>query len=477
MNFKSRIFLVCFSVAAFGFSGCNDKFEEYTKVTDATLNSNLYQKIQANQNLSRFAEFLKQTGYDQEIASSKKYTVWAPTNQALEHLDPAIVNDEAKLKEFVGYHIVHQSYFTNSPKPELRLKTLNGKYLKFSNATVEDAAILEANQYVGNGVLHIVDKALIPKLNVWDYVMSISGKQRDYMQGLKYTVFDPTKAEQIGVDPDTGKPKYREGTGEIEKNFLFDKTGNLANEDQEYTFILLTDAAIEAEREKIRPFTKGATPEEEEKLASVYAIKDLAFKGLYTPENLPAYLTSEDGVKIPIDRNAIISHHFTSNGIVYVMSAADVSLAEKILPVRVEGEHPAGFSRTDKSGNIAYRLRRNPETQELFNDIYVFNHKVNQFHVRYQLPNMYSGTYKVYWVAPNDVQSIAFKQRFAVNDPKSTQFSETDVPLKNFEEVYVGEFTVDKLSDLNIYIVGADNGVDGQNSISLDYFKLVPQLP
>jgi uncharacterized surface protein with fasciclin (FAS1) repeats len=477
MNVSLKLLSGLIAILALTLTGCKDEWEKHTAITDPEMSLTLLEKIQQNPDLSKFNEYLVQTRYDKVLLSSRKYTVWAPTNQALQALDAAIVNDTAMLRQFVGNHIVNQAYFTNMPSPELRLKSLNGKYVKFYRDKLEDAAIVGPNQFVSNGVVHVISKPLVPKPNVWDYIQAANYKMKDYILGLNYTVLDPASAEQSGVDPLTGKPIFKPGTGLVLKNHLFEKAGHLANEDQEYTFILLADAALEAEKNKLKPYTQAATTDSTDKLASLYVIKDLVFKGLYTPENLPGMLTSQDGVKVPIDKNAIISYAYTSNGIVYVMRAAEVALADKILPVRVEGEAPAAFSRTDKSGNISYRLRKNPETGALFNDIYIFNHKVPRFHVQYDLPKIYSAKYKVYWSAPNDVQTLSFKQRFAVNDPASTQFPETEVKLDVYEEVYVGEFTVSELSDLKVYIVGANNGVDQTNSINLDYFKLVPQLP
>jgi len=152
------------------------------------------------------------------------------------------------------------------------------------------------------------------------------------------------------------------------------------------------------------------------------------------------------------------------------------------MTIKREGELPDGFSRTDKSGNISYRLRRAPEDPEtnrpsyLFNDIYIFNHKVPLFHVRYNFKNVYKGKYKVYWVAPNDVQTVTFKQRVAFNNPYGS-YLEKVVPLKDYKEVEVGEYTVDEYGDLAVYIISDNNGTDGTNSINIDYFKLVPQLP
>jgi hypothetical protein len=206
-------------------------------------------------------------------------------------------------------------------------------------------------------------------------------------------------------------------------------------------------------------------------------MKDLVFKTKYTIDNLPAEVVSEDGVVVPIDKSGIQETYHTSNGTVFVMNKMNVPLKNKIRSVRQEGENPTGFSRTDKSGNIAYRQRRNPLTQQLFNDIYIFNHKIPLFHARYKVNDIYSTKYKVYWVAPNDVQTVVFKQRFAISDPASTVFPETQVNLKNFAEVYVGEYTFNSVGDFNAFVIAADNGGDGLNSISLDYFRLEPQLP
>ncbi|MDT3402125.1 fasciclin domain-containing protein [Mucilaginibacter terrae] len=456
--------------------GCN-KYADETDVKDAALKQTLAQLIKETPTLSRFNELLIKTGYDKVLEGSKMYTVWAPDNQTLQTLDAAVVNDADRLKQFVGNHIVNLNYYTNTPNPTLRIKTLNGKYIKFTATQFEDAGLTSANKYVSNGVLHTINKVVMPKQNVWEYVSSTTYKEKTYINSLDYQAIDSSKATQIGLDPVTGKPIYQPGTGLVTKNYLYDRVGDLRNEDQEYTFILLTDAAVDAERTKIRPYVQGANTDETDRLSSLHVIKDLVIKGSYAQADLPATLVSADGVTVPIDKTAIIESRATSNGMVYVMSAANVKLIDKIRPIKREGEQPSGFSRTDKSGNIAYRLRLNPNTNQQFNDIYIFNHKIPLFNVRYNLPELYTVPYKVYWVAPNDVQTLTFKQRFAVNDPQSTSFAETDVPLKNYNQVFVGDYTPAKFGGITAYVVAANNGVDGTNSINIDYFVLVPQLP
>lgn len=452
-------------------TGCR-KWDDHISISDPSLKENLYQKMQAMTELSKFNELLVKTGYDTVLSSAKLFTVWAPDNQALASLDPAVVNDNNRLRLFVANHIGFEEVYSTAAA---RVKTLNGKFINISGTGVEGATISKANQVAGNGVLHIINKMIVPKPNVWEYVNSTSYKQKDYMLSLNYQAIDSSKAEVIGVDANTGKPIFKPGTGLVQKNHLFEKSGNLENEEKLYTFILLTDAALEAERTKMKPFTKARTADSTEMLASLQVIKDFVFEGVYTLAQMPDTLVSAEGVKVGFDKSAVKETISTSNGIVYVMDRAAVRIQDKVMTIRREGEQPTGFSQNDKSGNISYRFRKNPNTGELFNDLYIFNHKIPLFHVKYSLKNVYSGKYKIYWVAPNDVQTLTFRQRLAINDFNSTLFPETNVPLKNYAEVEIGEYTVNEFGNLDLYVIAANNGVDGTNSINIDYIKLVPQ--
>lgn len=457
-------------------AGCN-KYNKLTEPNQTILGKTLDQVIRETSSLSKFNEYLVKTGYDKVLATSKMYTVWAPDNQALALLDPAIVQTDSLLKQFVGGLIANQAYYTNMPSPQLRVKTLNGKYVFFTQTQLEDAAITTANQYVGNGVLHVINKVVLPKQNVYEYLNTTTSKEKDYVNSLFYTYQDSTLAVKTGLDPQTGKPIYQPGTGMVTKNYLFNRVGDLRNEDQQYTFIQLTDAPLESERTKIRPYVQSSTTAQTDLLSSLHVIKDLVIKGVYTVANMPDTLLSADSVKVPVDKTAILETHIVSNGIVYVMNKLSVPLKNKIRTYKREGEAPDGFSRSDKSGNIAYRYRLNPITNVQYRDIYISNHKVPLFNVLYRIPELYNVPYKVMWVAPNDTQTLTFKQRFAVNDPLSTAFPETQVDLKNYNLVTVGTYTPTAFGGINAYVVAANNGVDQTNSINLDYFILVPQLP
>lgn len=472
----TKIFVLLVSLQCI-MAGCKDPWNDHSELNEPLLGKNLLEVIGKDPDLSRFKELLARTGYDKTLASSYKFTIWAPQNSALEQLDESVLNDTARLKQFVGNYIVSQPYSTKiSDTVTLRLKTLNGKYVKFGAKKLEGIALVRQDLFAGNGILHVLNGIVYPKQNILEYMNNTSFKQKDYIKSLEYDAIDSARAEQIGVDPVTSKPIYKPGTGIIKKNYLFDKTGGLADEGQEYTVILLQDDAIDAELAKFQPYTGGDHP----LVDNAYTVlKDLVFRKAIDIDTLKsAELISDDGVRVPFRKDAVLEKIKTSNGFIYRMSSAPVALADKIMPVRREGETPDGFSRTDKAGNIALRLRRAPlsEGAYLYNDIYVFNHKVPLFHVKYNFHKVYKGKYKIYWVAPNDSQEQAFKQRIAFNNFNGDYLEKT-VPLKDYSEVEVGEYTVDKYGDLTVYIIADNNGTDGINSINLDYFKLVPVLP
>jgi uncharacterized surface protein with fasciclin (FAS1) repeats len=453
-------------------------------------------QINKNPDLSTFSSYLVKTGLDKVVASSKNFTIWAPTNLALANLDPAIVNDTAQLKKYVSYHISNQSYLTSNANPLLTIRTLNGKNILFTKTKFEEANILIADRYVGNGILHTIDMATVPKLNAWEYLnQSATSLQKTFLISQNYLSFDPTKAEVKGIDPVTGLPIYREGTGYVPKNYFLNQT-DISNEDQKYTFIILTDEAFSAEQLKLKKYytynridtlltpamnvlnnilnTDGKT--------NGAITKDLAFKGDYTIENLPDTLTSNDSVKIHLDKNAIVETHKVSNGVVYVMSRIDYKMSSKIKPVIIQGEYPnANMGSYGTRGTL---MSRDPNTAVDFRELYYFNTGKASYWVRYQA---YANTvtYKVYWRAIRNFDLTAVAPAVVVMFPQRLAFGTTDllaafpykqVELSTYNEVYLGDYTPTGYGILDTYLVGATTTVNGTNSLVLDYIKMVPIL-
>jgi hypothetical protein len=485
-NFKYRQIILLSLFIGLLFAACKKNWSDHNSGSDPFLSVNLMEQINLNPDLSTFSGYLVTTGYDKVLASSKSFTIWAPTNSALQNLDPAIVNDITKLAQFVANHISNQSYLTSMPNPVLTIRVLNGKNVLFTKTKFEEANISVADRYVENGVLHIIDMGIIPKANAWDYLNnSAASLQKSFLQTQNYVIRDLSQAVVTGIDPKTGNPIYKDGTGYFTKNYFLQRTADISNEDRKYVFVILTDAAFAAEKLKISKYfvVNNLLPPRSnafvsDSITNWNIVKDLVFPGDFAIGNLPDTLFSPDSVKIHLDATAIVETHKVSNGIVYVMNRIDYRMASKIKPVVIQGENYASIQ--SSVGTRTTITRKNPYTNVNFTELYFYNTGVSSYWIQY-LPNLNSGlTYKVYWVAVRDFNTTAtpvvyFSQRLGFGTTALLPaFPYKQVDLLNYNEIYLGDYAPASYGLLSTYLVGAANTTNGQNSLVLDYIKMVP---
>ena len=472
------------------FSSCKDKWAEHDTIADPILTVNLMAQINKNPELSTFSSYLVKTGYDKVVASSKTFTIWAPTNTALQTLDPAIVSDSAKLRQFVGNFIANQSYFTYNPNPVLTIRTLNGKNILFTKTKFEEANIVTADRYVGNGVLHTIDLAILPKLNAWEYLYnSTASLQKTFLQSLDYTYFDVTRAVVTGVDPVTGVDLYKPGSGDVIRNYYRQRTQDLINEDGKFTFIILSDAAFNAEKVKMSKYYLindiALTPARQlfvaDSLTNWNIVKDLVFKGDFA-NNLPDSLVSNDSVKVHIAPGDILETHKVSNGVVYVVNKINYRMQTKIKPIIIKGTNY--YANYGSYGTRTTTFTRDPNTLLDFTQIYYYNHGKASYWIQY-MPRVNSVTYKVYWravrtfdlTAVSPLVPVMFSQRLAFyTTALMPTFPYKQVDLLNYNELYLNDLPSTGYGILTTYLVGATTTVNGTNSLVLDYIKMVPIL-
>jgi hypothetical protein len=496
MYFKTT--LLCTFFFAFFLAGCK-KWDDHTKLTNQDVSKTLSDEISQRSNLSKFYGYLKKTGLDKELASSKTYTVWAPTNDALQTLDPAIVADSVKLRAFIGNHIALESYFKSNTTQTIRVAMLNGKRVVFSGNKFDDATITEADKRVGNGVLHVIDKTAPVYPNAWELQdnTKTTYKQSAYILSLTTKVFDPTSAIVDSVSTQTGLPVYHPGTDSVLRNAFNTDVYDLQDESKQYTYFILTDAAFNTEIAKLSPYFKTSTTDSTNNLASYGVVKDLIVDGYYTIDQLPSLLTSKFGVKIPVDKSKIIETKKLSNGVAYVIGGINFDVKDKIPTVVVQGENYRGFfdanglAVTPRQNNVSavfIRYRVNPNNGQQFTDMFAYGHGISGLNALYITPKLASVKYKVYWVAVNDtlrlngnVVPVTFTQKLAMG-ARGTNLLPTIAPLTNnvtplnYNEVYLGDYVMSAYGNLNMFLTANASTTNGANSLNLDYIKLVPDL-
>ena len=477
INYK-RIFVGLLTIALVS---CSNPWDDRENNGDANLSVNLSEAITNTTETSQFGQLLVQTGYDKILAASKSYTVFVPTNEAMAQVDGAILNDPEALKQFVANHIALTAYSSIRTSGDVRIKMLGDKYLTFKGSTlIDDATIVTADHYAANGVFHIINKALTPKLNIWQYINSraSSSAMSQYLLSLKdiniYSSDAIAKANAIpGALADSLTNSYL-------KNVY-----NLNNEKNSYTLFLMEDAGYSSEVDKMKPYLNVPAPEGTAALTSYFTVRDMAFPNAYELDQLPATLTSRFGVEVPVDKTQIVGEPIRlSNGIVYIMKKVDVPLAKRLVTTKIEGEKNSGYigSRTP----ILYRDRIDP-FGVLYNDIMVQTPARAKFTLLYYAKDvMYSTTYRVYWRAVNNISANLFQQQLGIGGNVditvspiavvniTTLFPPITIPLNNYDEILLGEFN--KTNAGNSDLISLIGGTSSTSALTLDYLKFVPVL-
>ena len=470
---RLKIISSLFILSTLGWLSCK-KWADHDAVTNPALHNSLLQLINSDTSLSQFSALLTKTGYDKVISSSKSYTVWAPKNAALAGLDPTVTGDPAKLQQFVANHIANQPWLTSLNTQPRRVQMLNGKFVLFSATRFDSAHIVKADQYAANGILQVIDSAVYALPSIWEFVnnTTTSYAQNSFLVSLNYEGFDSTRATLDSVNPLTGQNVWVPGTGLVPRNGFTDNYA-INSEDSLYTYFIIKDANYNAAVTAQQPYFVTSTPDSTNTLAGFNVLKDLAVSGQYNYSQLPdsLVLLSQFNVRIPIVKSAITEVHRVSNGIVYVLDHISTPLSDQIAPIYIQGEKPSGFSINGGSA-VSYRSLINPVTGLPFKDIYVYAIG-GSFTVRYHVRNVYSTRYHVYWSAINDIQTTSFKQRIAM-DSSLTTFPYDSVPVKNYTETYLGDYTTTAYGSHEVYLINTNSTTTGVNTLDLDYVKLVP---
>jgi uncharacterized surface protein with fasciclin (FAS1) repeats len=497
MIYKVKYSLIISTVLIIGLYSCK-KWDEHTAVVNPAATETIFEQISKRTNLNKFEEYLLKTGLDKELNSSKIYTVWAPTDDALNSLDPAIISDSARLRLFMSNHISTQAFYTTNVQTSVRVPLLNGKRATLTTTKFDEASITEANFTARNGVLHIIDKAAPLLQNLWEFINSTSAQyaQNAFIVSQNFTGFDPSTAIIDSISSTTGLPIYKPGTGLTSRNRYNDQVYDLKNETKQYTYFLLNNAALKKEVDSLTTFYKTSTSDSTNNLSNMSVVRDAIVEGEYSIEQLPATLVSKFGVVIPINKNAIVETHRVSNGVVYIVNELNFLTKDKIQNLFVQGENPRGYFRptgegVNPSNSIFIRNRANPITKVLFTDLYALGHGIAGLAINYQISNVPSAKYKVYWVAVNDTISITnnfwptlptattpnpsplFQQRLAMGSQTATTFPYINVQHLNYNEVLLGEYTQTAYGTLNMFLIAA---LTGANNLTLDYIRLEPQF-
>jgi uncharacterized surface protein with fasciclin (FAS1) repeats len=125
----------------------------------------------SNPDFSTLVTAIKAAGLVDTLKGPGPFTVFAPTNEAFAALPKGTLQtllkpeNKAKLVAILTYHVVPGKVMSTDLKNGMMAKTVEGKDVTFkvgNGVMVNGAHVVKADIVASNGVIHVIDKVLLP---------------------------------------------------------------------------------------------------------------------------------------------------------------------------------------------------------------------------------------------------------------------------------------------------------------------------
>lgn len=141
--------------------------------TSTKASGNVVDVAVANGSFKTLTAALKAAGLDQALASGGPFTIFAPTDEAFAGLPKGTVEELLKpenrstLVKILTYHVVPGENTSKTLKSG-EAETLEGAPVELkvssSGVMVNDAKVVKADIQASNGVIHVIDKVMMPPI-------------------------------------------------------------------------------------------------------------------------------------------------------------------------------------------------------------------------------------------------------------------------------------------------------------------------
>ncbi len=186
-----------------GLQAC--KKENFSQTTDESVNITGYLEEDLA-NYSEFLKILKLTGVSSYLGAYGTYTLFTPTNDAIKNYLSDIgkssledVNVET-LKDLVRLHLIEDTISTTAfTDGKIAVATMLGQYLTtgaqneggVTKITINKISrIVKSNIRVGNGIIHAIDRVLIPSTRTLAEEIEANSSLTIFAEALKATGWD-----------------------------------------------------------------------------------------------------------------------------------------------------------------------------------------------------------------------------------------------------------------------------------------------
>lgn len=327
--------MICLSLLAL--TSCNDQWDDhYGEATTAS--HSLWEEIGANVELKPFADLLSTHGFDRQLSTNQRFTVWAPMGAVDTTLLTGKMMSQDEVEAQVIRNHIARSAFSYSSLTNDTVVVLNGKRMPFvgsgNDLTFNGVPVTATNIQCSNGILHLIQYQARFNHNIWTYLHQDNDLTlvADYLYSFNRQVFDESASTLGGV---IGGKKYFTDSVFVTQNDLWSDIGNLSDESKDFRMLVPTNGSWE---QKVTEFSSffNYPQSEDSTLGGQYARRKIV-------ESLVYDTNSRDTLPGFFHRN-IMDSVDCSNGWIYKTGNLDLDPYQAIAqPVIVEAEQESKY--------------------------------------------------------------------------------------------------------------------------------------
>lgn len=457
----------------------NDAWDGYYRDTPSRVDDNVVKLLGQYPGFSKFRDAVIQYGFEDLLTRDQYFTLFAPVNEAFEGLPDY---SEQEWKRIIGFHILYARLFSHD-FAEMDLLTTIGKYLNLKENGNNEFAIFQSrinpsnvDNYCQNGVVHEIDRLLIPKPNVYEYIMSLDTSYsilQDFLNSKNERFIDYEKSERIGVD-DNGNAIY--DTIWREQNSYLDNIAGLDDETETFTGFLPSNADVRTALDAVSEYFGSISDLDEETYSQLLFI---TFSGSfvapsYTFEDLPDTVFSVTGKTVAKSMLSVGEENVeVSNGLVHLLNDMIIPKSYFLLPITIECDRKEGRT----VSNTVYPVEELSDTRASNGSYISYGCQFVGDYMEFEADMVLKTTYWIVWTGPKQGPS---HYQIAVKNESTGEYSNVGPPVDNwakgwFNIVESGSFEFQEFGTKHVRITVVDElPLAGYNSIFIDYIKLIP---
>jgi uncharacterized surface protein with fasciclin (FAS1) repeats len=197
MKFKISILM---GLALLFVTSCSKNWEDHFDIYPETVNKNVWDVMQNDPEISKFVQILKDLKYDTLFLSDIPYTLFVPTNNAVDQYKTQNTIDQLLVDYHISSHFIQSEHVVG----KRYIQTLGEKFALFekngSELKLDGISLMKESPLYKNGKYYILEQVAKPRPNLYQYFDATNPVLKEYIDSQDSVVLDRENSKPIGFD-------------------------------------------------------------------------------------------------------------------------------------------------------------------------------------------------------------------------------------------------------------------------------------